>query len=41
MAHGYTTLESGDRVTVFAGTDCVPEVQQILTGAQADPAQLG
>jgi CIC family chloride channel protein len=32
MAHGYTTLESGDRLTVFAGRDCVPEVQRILTG---------
>jgi len=35
-AHGYTTLERGDRVTVFAGGDCVPDVQQILTGESAD-----
>jgi CIC family chloride channel protein len=32
MAHGYTALEGGDRVTVFAGSDCVPEVQRLLTG---------
>ena len=36
MAHGYTTLESGDRVTVFAGSDCVPEVERLLTGASRD-----
>ncbi len=39
MAHGYTTLESGDRVTVFAGCDCVPEVRRLLTGASADDTQ--
>jgi Trk K+ transport system NAD-binding subunit len=32
MAHGYTTLEGGDRVTVFAGQECVPEVRRLLTG---------
>ncbi len=32
MAHGYTTLEDGDRVTVFAGSDCVPNVERLLTG---------
>jgi Trk K+ transport system NAD-binding subunit len=26
MAHGYTTLKGGDRVTVFAGGDCLTEV---------------
>ena len=39
MAHGYTTLKSGDRVTVFAGCDCVPEVQRLLTGESADDTQ--
>jgi CIC family chloride channel protein len=39
MAHGYTTLESGDRVTVFAGSECVREVQSVLTGEAADEAQ--
>jgi Trk K+ transport system NAD-binding subunit len=41
MAHGYTTLESGDRVTVFAGSACVREVQEVLTGEPADDAQSG
>jgi CIC family chloride channel protein len=36
MAHGYTTLESGDRITVFASSDCVSQVQQFLTGKSAD-----
>ena len=39
MAHGYTTLESGDRVTVFAGSDCVSDVQRLLTGESADDTQ--
>ena len=39
MAHGYTTLEAGDRVTVFAGSECVPEVQRALTGTPADDAR--
>ena len=39
MAHGYTALESGDRVMVFAGSDCAPEVERLLTGALADDAQ--
>jgi len=34
MAHGYTTLESGDRVTLISGAECVPEVQQLLTGGE-------
>jgi CIC family chloride channel protein len=36
MAHGFTTLESGDQVTVFAGNDCVPEVQRLLVGNPPD-----
>jgi CIC family chloride channel protein len=32
MAHGYTMLESGDRVTLFSGCDCVSEVERLLTG---------
>ena len=36
MAHGSTTLESGDRVTVFAGYDCAPQVQRLLTGIPGD-----
>ena len=39
LVHGYTMLEGGDRVTVFAGCDCVPEVQRLLTGRWADDAQ--
>ena len=39
LAHGYTTLESGDRVTVFAGCDCVPEVERLLTRESADDIQ--
>jgi CIC family chloride channel protein len=41
MAHGYTTIESGDRVTVFAGSDCVAEVQRLLAGKPPDTAQPG
>ncbi|MFN2219176.1 MAG: chloride channel protein [Anaerolineae bacterium] len=32
MAHGYTTLEGGDRVTLFSGSECASDVEQILTG---------
>jgi CIC family chloride channel protein len=39
LVHGHTTLESGDRVTVFAGSDCVPEVQRLLAGESADDTQ--
>jgi CIC family chloride channel protein len=39
LVHGYTTLESGDRVTVFSGSDCVPEVQRLLAGESADDTQ--
>jgi CIC family chloride channel protein len=30
--HGYTVLQNGDQLTVFAASDCVPEVQELLTG---------
>jgi CIC family chloride channel protein len=32
VAHGDTTLQSGDRVTVFAADECLPKVRQRLTG---------
>lgn len=31
VAHGYTTLQPGDRLTVFAHDQCVPDIQKILT----------
>ena len=31
IAHGYTTLQAQDQVTVFANEECVSEVQQCLT----------
>jgi CIC family chloride channel protein len=36
MAHGHTVLQGGDRVTVFADTECVTKVQRLLAG---DPAE--
>jgi len=39
MAHGYTTLQPGDRVMVFAGSDCAPQAQQILTGKPAEDGE--
>ncbi|MGD9318045.1 MAG: chloride channel protein, partial [Anaerolineae bacterium] len=39
MAHGYTTLESGDRVTVFVASGCTPEVQRLLAGESRDDTQ--
>jgi CIC family chloride channel protein len=39
MAHGYTTLEAGDRVTVFVGSDWIPEVQRLFAGASTDDPQ--
>ncbi len=30
MAHGYTTLESGDRVTLFSASECVADVERLL-----------
>jgi CIC family chloride channel protein len=35
MAHGYTVLQSGDQLTVFVGSECVPEVRELLTGDSA------
>jgi CIC family chloride channel protein len=32
MAHGYTTLEGGDRVTLFSGSECASDVERLLTG---------
>ena len=32
MAHGYTVLQDGDQVTVFSDTECVEEVERLLTG---------
>ena len=32
VAHGYTVLQAGDRVTVFADPSCIPLVRQHLTG---------
>ena len=39
MAHGYTILESGDRVTVFADSNCVPDVQRLMTGGSANDGE--
>ncbi len=41
MAHGYTTLEHGDRLTVFAGSGCALDVQRLLTGSSADGFEDG
>lgn len=35
MAHGHTVLHSGDQVTVFVGSECVSEVQELLVGDSA------
>ena len=32
MAHGYTTLEKGDQVTLFSSTECVHGVERLLIG---------
>jgi CIC family chloride channel protein len=32
MAHGYTVLQDGDRVTVFSDSECVGEVERLLAG---------
>jgi Trk K+ transport system NAD-binding subunit len=36
MAHGYTTLEKGDRVTLFSASECMLDVEDLLTGSSAD-----
>jgi CIC family chloride channel protein len=38
-AHGHTMLHGGDRLTVFATTECAPNVQQILTGRPRSQVQ--
>lgn len=35
VVHGYTVLQGGDRVTVFANQDCIPLVRQCLMGESA------
>lgn len=35
IAHGYTTLQSGDQVTVIAEEDCMVPAQHILTDSEA------
>ena len=35
VAHGYTVLQGGDRVTVFATQDCIPIIRQRLAGDSA------
>jgi CIC family chloride channel protein len=37
--HGYTALQDGDRLMVFAASDCVPEVQELLEGGPEQEAQ--
>jgi len=36
MAHGYTTLEEGDRVTLFSASECMLDVEGLLTGSPED-----
>jgi CIC family chloride channel protein len=38
LVHGYTELRAGDRLTIFAGRDCVTEVRQVLTGPTEEEA---
>jgi CIC family chloride channel protein len=39
VPHGYTVLQSGDQVTVFAHRDCVPTVHGCLTGKATKGAE--
>ena len=39
VVHGYTALQSGDRVTVFANQDCIPVIHQRLTGESAEDGE--
>jgi CIC family chloride channel protein len=39
VVHGYTVLQSGDRVTVFADRDCVPLVCQCLAGQSEEASE--
>ena len=41
VAHGYTTLQGGDNVTVFADQECIPAVRQLLTGEMAEEERAG
>jgi CIC family chloride channel protein len=41
LAHGYTTLAGGDQVTIFANSDCVPEVQQCLASGLPEGEEHG
>mgnify|MGYP001260559956 FL=1 len=36
MAHGYTTLEKGDQVTLFSASECMLDVEGLLTGSLED-----
>ena len=36
IAHGYTVLQANDRVTVFAGNECLLEVSRRLTGSTGE-----
>jgi CIC family chloride channel protein len=35
VAHGYTVLQAGDRVTVFADNSCLPDIEHQLTAIPA------
>jgi CIC family chloride channel protein len=39
MVHGHTVLQGGDRVTVFADSECAPRVHHLLTGESAEDAK--
>lgn len=39
MVHGHTVLQGGDRVTVFAESECAPSVQHLLTGDSVGDAE--
>ena len=41
IAHGYTVLQAGDRVTIFADDECLPTVRQCLTGESAEQEERG
>jgi Trk K+ transport system NAD-binding subunit len=36
MAHGYTTLERGDQVTLFSASECMLDVEDLLSGSPED-----
>jgi Trk K+ transport system NAD-binding subunit len=41
VAHGYTVLEGGDQVTIFADQNDLPLVRQYLTGESSEIGQAG